>query len=160
MPCSRILCLSIQRKTQVHTHTKSTYRPGMGAGVFKLLHDAQRLMGCGSDTSVVWLSSISETMPLYSPLSFSFLRSPRPLAALPPWPPLSSSSSSLIPCCREDEGTKRYHSVANFWRVKKSMVCKYSQINTICFCFDCYITLSQPAEVLIKTAADITVTHV
>lgn len=39
---------------QENTHTlKTPYRPGMGAGVFKLLHDAQKLMGCGCDTFAV-----------------------------------------------------------------------------------------------------------
>lgn len=46
-----------KQDTSKHTHThtfKTSYRPGMGAGVFKLLHDdAQRLMGCGCDDTTV-----------------------------------------------------------------------------------------------------------
>lgn len=52
-PAQDPLSVHIHRKTQ-NTHTFNTpYRPGMGAGVFKLLHDAQKLMGCGCDTFVV-----------------------------------------------------------------------------------------------------------
>lgn len=85
---------------------------------------------------------------------------PAPLLLYLPDLPSPPPHPLWSPAAEKMRETKRYHSVANFWREKKPMVYKYSQIITIWFCFDCCITLNQPAEVLIKRAADITVTHV
>lgn len=60
--------------THANTHMQAhmPYRPRMGTGVFKLLHDETRtLMRCSWGVSVVWLS-ISELKYLSSSVSFFF----------------------------------------------------------------------------------------
>lgn len=97
------LCAMEDEKTR--TQARMPYRSGMRAGVFKLLHYSQRLMGCSCGPSNMWLS-ISETMPLLTTLSPSSV--PPPTLRSASLSVLSSSSDPL--CCRDADSWQRPHS--------------------------------------------------